>query len=163
MKKIYLIRHGKAEEGYGKSDFERDLIEKGEKKTKKTADYLKDQKVKTDLVLVSMANRTKQTASIIADTLSIPSSKIQIEKALYLASTNGILNVIYGVSDDVDHLMLVGHNPGISNLAVYLSDQEALDWMPTSAVVAIQIDTDKWNKIHSAKSSLEFYKKPADI
>ncbi len=162
MKKIYLIRHGKAEDGYDKTDFERELITKGEKKTKKIAQLLADKKITVDLMLVSMAQRTKQTAEILADAMSVSKKKIQEEKALYLASTNGILEVIYGVDEQIDHLVLVGHNPGISSLASYLCN-EAIDWLPTSAVVAIEIKTDQWNKIPDARGTLDFYIKPSDI
>jgi phosphohistidine phosphatase len=163
MKRIYLIRHGKAEEGFGKSDFERDLIDKGIKKTKKVAAFLAQQNPQIELMLVSMASRTIQTAEIVAEHLSIPESAVQIEKALYLASSNGILDTIFGVDDQIENLVIVGHNPGISSLATYLSKKEDLDWMPTSAIAAIELKTDKWNKIPDAKSKLIFYKKPADI
>lgn len=163
MKTIYLIRHGKAEEGAGKADFERDLIGKGEKKTKKISSFLSNQKVKVDLMLVSLANRTKKTATILAEDLSISNSKIQIEKALYLASSNGILDVIFEVDNRINNLMIIGHNPGISSLATYLSNNDDLDWMPTSAVAAIEFKTDKWEDLPNAKSKLVFYKKPADL
>jgi phosphohistidine phosphatase len=162
MKKIYLIRHGKAEDGYGKADFERELIAKGEKKTRKIAQFLAEKKISVDLMLVSMAQRTKQTADILAETISVPKTKIQEEKALYLASTNGILDVIFGVDDQINHLMMVGHNPGISSLATYLSNED-IDWLPTSAVVAIDLKTDHWNKIPDAIGKLDFYIKPSDI
>lgn len=163
MKRIYLVRHGKAEEGYDKPDFERNLSERGEKKTKRIADFLSSQKVKIDIMLVSMANRTHQTAQIIADKLDISKSKIQIEKTLYLASTNEILDEIFALNDQIENLLIVGHNPGISNLAVYLSNSDDVDWMPTSGVVAIEIKTNQWNEISNAKSKLIFYKTPANL
>lgn len=162
MKRIYIVRHGKAEEGIGKADFERNLIAKGERKTKKIANYLANKKVKVDWVLASMAHRTKQTAHIIIEELSIGETKFQEEKALYLASVNSILEVIYGVSDSIEDLLLVGHNPGVSSLATYLSNED-IDWMPTSAVVALELKTDKWHEIPQAKSKLMFYTIPADL
>jgi len=163
MKRIYLIRHGKAEEGLDKADFERNLIDKGERKTRKMAAFMSDQKIKVDLMLVSMSNRTKQTAQILADEFSVSPGKIKIEKTLYLASTNSILDVIFGVDNQVENLVVVGHNPGISSLAVYLSKKEDLDWMPTSAVTAIEFKTNKWEDIPNAKCKIMFYKKPADL
>lgn len=162
MKRIYLIRHGKAEDGYGKADFERSLIAKGEKKTRKIAQFLLEKHIKVDQLLVSMANRTKETAVLIADILEISRDKIIDEKALYLASTTSILNVIYGVDDTVENIMIVGHNPGISNLATYLSGED-IDWMPTSSAVAISLKTHEWNDIPNAKSQLEFYIKPSEL
>jgi len=162
MKRIYILRHGKAEESYDKADFERELIDKGERKTKKIAKYLSTKNLSIDLVLVSLAARTQQTADIIREDLSISKKKIQLEKALYLASLNSILEVIYAIPDHIENIILVGHNPGVSSLATYLSGEE-VDWMPTSAVAAIELKVKKWHDIPGAKSKLLFYTKPADL
>lgn len=163
MKKIiYIMRHGKAEEGYGKSDFERDLMPKGIKKTQKVAHILKAKNVRPDQMLVSMANRTLQTAEIVRDTLSLSPSILREEKSLYLASINSILDEIYGFEDHINELMLIGHNPGISSLATYLCKTE-IDWMPTSAIVAIELKLEKWNMLSNAKGKLLFYLKPSDL
>lgn len=161
-KRIYIIRHGKAEEGYGKSDFERDLMPKGIKKTQKVAQYLKSKDIRPQLLLVSMAHRTIQTAEIIRNTLSLSPSIIQEEKGLYLASINSILNEIFATEDAVDELMIIGHNPGISSLATYLCKKE-IDWMPTSAIVGVELKLDKWNEISTVKGKMLFYVKPADL
>ena len=163
MKKIiYIMRHGKAEEGLGKSDFERDLMPKGIKKTQKVAQILKEKQVNPKQMLVSMANRTLQTAEIVRDALSLSSSILREEKGLYLASINSILNEIYTVEDHINELMLIGHNPGISSLATYLCKTE-IDWMPTSALVGIELKLDKWNELSNAKGKLLFYLKPSDL
>lgn len=163
MKKIiYIMRHGKAEEGYGKSDFERDLMPKGIKKTLKVAQILKAKHVKPEQILVSMANRTLQTAEIVRDNLSLSPSIVHEEKGLYLASINSILNEVYSIEDHINELMLIGHNPGISSLATYLCKTE-IDWMPTSAIVAIELRLEKWNMLSNAKGKLLFYLKPADL
>jgi len=161
-KRIYIMRHGKAEEGYGKSDFERDLMPKGIKKTLKVAQFLKAKNIRPEHILVSMANRTLQTGEITRETLSLGSSIFKEEKALYLASINSILDEIYTVEDSVNELMLIGHNPGLSSLATYLCKKE-IDWMPTSAVVAIEMKLDQWNELSNAKGKLLFYVKPADL
>lgn len=161
-KKIYIMRHGKAEEGYGKSDFERDLMPKGIKKTQKVSRFLESKKIRPEKVLVSMANRTLQTSEIVRETLSLGHAIIEEEKGLYLASINSILDEIYRVDDEVNELMLIGHNPGISSLATYLCKTE-IDWMPTSAVVGIELKLDQWKEISNAKGKLLFYVKPADL
>jgi len=156
------MRHGKAEEGYGKSDFERDLMPKGIKKTLKVAQFLKAKNVRPEQMLVSMANRTLQTAEIVRDALSLSPSILREEKGLYLASINSVLNEIYGLDDQVNELMLIGHNPGISSLATYLCKKE-IDWMPTSAIVGIELKLEKWNMLSNAKGKLLFYLKPSDL
>lgn len=162
MKRIYILRHGKAEDGYGKSDFERELIPKGKKKTIKVAQYLKENNIVPQKILASMAQRTIQTAEVMSDILSISKDAILVEKSLYLASSNSILDVLYGVDDQIQELMLIGHNPGLSSLATYLAGKE-IDWMPTSGLVGVEIQIDKWTDISGPLSHLLFYIKPNDL
>lgn len=162
MKKIYFMRHGKAEDGLGKSDFERKLVDKGRKKTAKVAQFLKSKSVKPERVLVSMSQRTIETAAIISKYLVIDSSLVTEEKSLYLASTNSILDVIYCVNDNVDEIMVLGHNPGLSSIATYLCKDE-IDWMPTSSVVGIEFNIDRWNEINAQPGKLLFYTTPSDL
>lgn len=162
MKKIYFMRHGKAEDGYGKSDFERELVDKGRKKTAKVAQFLKYKSVKPERILVSMSQRTVETSAIISKHLGVDRSLVAEENNLYLASTNSILDVIYCVNDNVDEIMILGHNPGLSSIATYLC-QEEIDWMPTSAVVGIEFKIDRWNEINAKPGRLLFYTKPSDL
>jgi len=162
MKRIFLMRHGKAEDGYSKTDFERELLPKGIKKSKKVALFLKEKGVNPNTILVSMAQRTLDTANVIKEILHISNSNIREEKSLYLASTNSILDAIYSNSDSIESIMIIGHNPGISSLATYLSNRN-IDWMPTSSVVGIEFELQKWNEIASAPAKLLFYVKANDL
>ncbi len=162
MKKIYFMRHGKAEDGYGKSDFERELIEKGRKKTGKIARFLQSKSIKPQRLLVSMSQRTVETAALVCKQLDIDSSMVTEEKSLYLASTNSILDVIYCVNDNIDEIMIIGHNPGLSSIATYLCKDE-IDWMPTSAVVGVEFKIDRWNEINAKPGKLLFYTKPSEL
>lgn len=162
MKRIYLMRHGKAEDGFDKSDFDRDLIAKGVKKTEKVLQTLIKKKLKPELILVSLAHRTMQTADVVKRVLSLEEEVVVEEKALYLAVSNSILDVIYTVDDQINDLMIIGHNPGISTLATYLAQQD-IDWMPTSSIVAIEIHAEKWNEIASSKGKMLFYSKSGSL
>jgi len=156
------MRHGKAEDGFDKSDFERDLQSKGIKKTEKIAHFLLEKKAHPQLILASMAFRTLQTAELIRKTLELPKQIIQEEKNLYLASSNSMLNALFAVDDNIDELLLVGHNPGISSLATYLSDSD-IDWMSTSSVIAVDLNIDHWTDIPDASKKLLYYIKPSDL
>ena len=162
MKRIYLIRHGKAEDGFDKPDFERELHPKGRKKTEKVARFLLKKNIHPQLIVASMAIRTIETAEVIRDVLQLPKMIIQEEKDLYLAASNSILNTIYSLDDQINEVLLVGHNPGISSLSTYLSNQD-IDWMSTSSLVAIEIKAEKWNEIDHAKRKMLFYVKPSDL
>lgn len=162
MKRIYLMRHGKAEDGFDKPDFERDLQSKGIKKTEKIARFLLEKNAQPQLIMASMAFRTLQTAELIRNILDLPKQIIQEEKSLYLASSSSMLDVVFAIDDKIDELMLVGHNPGISSLATYLSDTD-IDWMSTSSVIAIDLDIDAWVDIANANKNFLFYMKPSDL
>ena len=162
MKRIYLMRHGKAEDGFNKSDIERDLTDKGRKKTQKVAKSLVQKNLLPQKILVSIANRTLQTADIICNYLKLDKERIFEEKDLYLASSNSILDVIYTIDDDVNDLMIIGHNPGISSLATYLSNVE-MDWMVTSALIVIEVNAGKWHEIPLSKRKLLHHIKPKDF
>jgi phosphohistidine phosphatase len=162
MKRIYLIRHGKAEDGFNKPDFERELHPKGRKKTEKVARFLLDKNIQPQLIVASMAKRTMETAEVIRGILQLPKAIIQEEKNLYLASSNSILDTVYAMDDQINEVLLVGHNPGISSLSTYLSNQD-IDWMTTSSLVAIEIRAKKWDEIDQAKRKMLFYVKPSDL
>jgi len=162
MKRIYLMRHGKAEDGFDQPDFERNLVTKGQKKTKKVALYLAEKKIKPEQILASMATRTLQTANIVSSVLGVSNDLIKEEKNLYLASSNSILEAIYPIDDHINEILLIGHNPGISSLATYLCNED-IDWMSTSSVVAVELEISKWTDIANGKRKLIFYTKPSDI
>ena len=162
MKTIFLMRHGKAEDGYDKTDFERNLHPKGEKKTKKIAQYLMEKSYKPQKIITSAAHRTIQTSEIIGRALGMPDSDIIETKLLYLASADDMLTYIYGLDDQLSSVMIVGHNHGISVLASYLSDSD-VGWMSTSAVVAVKIDAGKWEDLDVSTKTLLFNVKPSSI
>ena len=162
MKRVFLMRHGKAEDGFDKSDFERNLQAKGEQKTLKIAEFLRVQNAKPQLILSSSANRTMQTSKIIAQCLKISENAIIKIRALYLASADEMLDEIYALDDHIDEIILVGHNPGISSLAAYLSNSD-IAWLSTSAIVAVELEIKKWTDLDLASKKLIFNIKPSSI
>ncbi|NOR88421.1 MAG: hypothetical protein GQ527_12505 [Bacteroidales bacterium] len=109
-----------------------------------------------------MAQRTMETAAEIQEVLGLNKKIITEDKMLYLASSNSMLDVIYSVNDQINDLMIIGHNPGVSSLATFLSNSD-IDWMPTSSVVAVELDVNKWTDIAQANKKLLFYVKPSDL
>ncbi|MCK5775462.1 MAG: histidine phosphatase family protein [Bacteroidales bacterium] len=162
MKRVFLMRHGKAEDGFDKPDFERNLQAKGERKTLKIAEFLSAKNIKPELILSSAANRTMQTSAIIAHTLKTSENAIIKTPSLYLASADQMLDEIYALDDHIDEIMIVGHNPGISSLAAYLSHSD-IAWLSTSAIVGVELETEKWNDLDLAAKKLLFNIKPSSI
>ncbi len=158
---LYLMRHAKsAWDNPEVSDHDRTLMEKGIKKTELIAGYLIKKNVKPDLIISSSAIRASETARIIAAKLGYPESEIKYEDNLYEASEDDVFDTVFTVPDTIKSVMLVGHNPTFTNFANYFLKNE-IDWMPTSAVVAIEFKTGKWDKITDAKNNKKFYVYPS--
>lgn len=142
-KKLYIIRHAKAElHSFDKRDYDRNIIEKGKERASRIAHELRDVLKITDntLVISSSANRAIQTAEIFCPILNLPSDKIQQEKSIYEAYFKDILQVINSVDNSVDTLLIFGHNPGLSDLANYICDSY-ID-LKTSHVACITLEED---------------------
>lgn len=122
VKKLFLIRHGKAEDySFLKKDYDRNLIEKGQKRTaliaQKLIAHLSSGKTQ---VVSSTANRALQTAQLCCEVINYPQQHIQLEKGIYEAYYSDILRVINAIPDDVQNVLVFGHNPGLSDLTNYL-------------------------------------------
>lgn len=155
MKTLYIMRHGKAEDTSGKADYKRKLISKGIKRNRKIGQMLINRKANFDAIICSNAARTLETAEMMAELFSFPLKKIQKVKEFYLAPVNVMLDTFYSVDNSHSNILVVGHNPGISELVTSLSGQ-LVDWLPTSALIAIEIDTDKWEEISKAPAKIAY-------
>lgn len=159
MKTLYIVRHGKSSwADLGVSDHDRELLPEGVRRTKKIARWLlKNKKSVPELIISSTAVRARQTARILAEAFSFPEETIVYEANFYHADPEQVLSKLYTLSDEYQTVMIVGHNMTFNDLA-----NEFLDWhhqienLPTSGVVAIKIDTDKWVSLSAAKSELDF-------
>src|SRR6185369_15085974 len=145
QKILTLLRHAKAETGGSSQDDKaRGLTERGVKATEYIGKYLVEKGIVPDKVLCSSAIRTTETLVKIERAMNRPLSVEYMDK-LYLASAGEMLNVIAGVSDEVKHLMIVGHNPGLHELCIKLAkggDEKLIDKMsikfPTCAVATFK-------------------------
>ncbi|MFK8038445.1 MAG: histidine phosphatase family protein [Crocinitomicaceae bacterium] len=110
--KLFLLRHGKATEGFeNQKDFDRVLAGKGKKQSKKIGSYLKDTDIKYGLV--SPAKRTQQTFDIINEHINIES--VYESPDLYLSSAD-VINDVINQHVTASDILVVGHNFGISDL-----------------------------------------------
>ncbi len=156
MKRLYLVRHAKSSwEEPGGSDIERPLLDKGIKRTQKVIRSLKDHSVKIDLMITSPAERAFQTALLVARGIGYPEDKIQVERKIYDGYYDRILDLIYATSNEIDSLMIIGHNPSITNLA-NLFLHPGVDLLPTTGIACISFNTKKWESIPSVDPVSEF-------
>lgn len=163
MKTLFLARHAKSSwELPEVEDLDRPLIEKGLIRTQKTIAFLLKNNIAIDRIISSHAKRTLETAKLYANALKYPVKSIEINTSIYYSGTEGLLNVVYGLPDHVNSAMLVGHNPAITQFANCFADK-VIDYMPTSAIISIEFDTDKWAEIELCQRKTNFIAFPKKL
>lgn len=148
MLRLTLVRHAKTESAQpGQEDWDRVLEQRGQRDAPEMARRLKERRLKPDLILASPAVRAITTATVMARVLGIQGVKILQDERLYLASARTLLEVIHELGGTARHLMVVGHNPGISEFGDDISGERKLDTMPTCAVYTLQFDIADWREL----------------
>jgi len=149
MKRLVIFRHAKAVPHSAAPDFDRALNARGLEDARATGAYLATELLIPDLALVSPALRTRQTWEQAAAALS--GTPVRLEASIYDAETSTLLKLVRGIDDTVGCAILVGHNPGLAELAELLTghgDRYAFARLqtkfPTSAVAVIDIPADSW-------------------
>jgi phosphohistidine phosphatase len=148
MKRLTLVRHAKSDWSLpGQPDWDRALNKRGQRDAPEMARRLRARKLKPELILTSPAVRALATATIMARELKVPASIVRHEERLYLAGPNDMLNVIRELGGQAKHLMVFGHNPGITEFANQLSAGDRIDNMPTCAVFTAEFKLEDWSAL----------------
>lgn len=159
MKKIILLRHAKSAWDHPwLTDFERPLAERGLRDAPQMAASLKNRGISVDRICSSTAQRAKQTACITAAVLGFPEAKIHWDKSLYHASETHLLTFIQSQPDQIQTLILVGHNPGLTDLINLLGVK--LDNLPTSGQLAFSLATTHWRELSRETCSFAWWDSP---
>jgi phosphohistidine phosphatase SixA len=132
MKTLYLLRHAKSSWGNPDlNDFDRPLLEKGLIRSKLIIDYLLDHEITVDLIVSSPAVRALATAEIFARALNYPIENIRKDRSIYFGDSDKLYEQFFDVPKNVGSLMLVGHNPTLTNFANEFLERK-IDYIPTS-------------------------------
>lgn len=163
MKTLTLVRHAKSSwRDSNLSDKKRPLNKRGERDAPVMGKRIQENGIRPSLIVSSPATRAWSTAKIIAKEISYPPEFLQREDDLYLASVDEILDVIAEQDNGFNHLMVVGHNPGLTDFANFLSPGLTQN-LPTAGVVSVQIDRDDWNLRQRPQTELLIYDYPKKI
>lgn len=121
-RKLIIMRHAKSDwtTNAGR-DFDRPLSKRGNNDAPKMGNWLKKQDLIPDKVLSSPAQRTKQTAYLVAAELGLSEEDIIWDSTIYEASLSDLLTVLDNHTGEADILLLIGHNPSVDSLLEYLS------------------------------------------
>jgi phosphohistidine phosphatase len=145
-RRLTLIRHGQAQPiDSCPEDFERTLTRRGTVEAKEMAISIVHRGLIPDLILVSPAERTWATAAIIAGACELDSKQVQCARELYLASPEKIWRMVTRRDASLKHLLICGHNPGLSQIASRFGPQPTLRDLPTAGLA-----TAVWQNAHWA-------------
>lgn len=114
--------------------------------------YFASSSPKIDLILTSTALRAKTTAYAFAESLNIEKSELDEQGDLYLAPLKDLVKTVNRIDNELDSVMVFGHNPGLSNLVEYYTN-ESMD-MPTCARAEIRFDVDDWREVANGTGQL---------
>jgi phosphohistidine phosphatase len=159
-RRLSLLRHAKSSwSDAGLDDFDRPLNSRGKHDAPMMGRRLLERGARPSLIVTSPAKRARATAKKIAKTLNYPQEFLQSDKELYLASPEQILAVIARQDDQFQDIMVVGHNPGLTELASQLSGRY-IDNIPTTGVVCLETEADSWSDLAKAACNLLYFDYP---
>ena len=171
MKTILLLRHAKSAWGQpGLDDHERPLNGRGTRAAEAMADHIAQKAPRPDLILCSTAVRTRQTLAPLVHRLSTPAPPIALEKSLYLASEDALLDRLRALPEDVGAVLLIGHNEGIGALAEALAGRgppaarmALRGKFPTGALATLWVPDGPWHDLAPGAADLAAFVRPADL
>ena len=176
MPTLMLLRHAKSDwpksSGSKPDDHARPLSNRGQKDAPRMGKYMRAQKWEPALVLCSNAARTRETWELVAPELKTE-PKVRFEKALYLAAWPALLSIVQNVPAATPSLLLIGHNPGIEQLAVALAlepktpserarAENLSKKFPTCALAVLEFRGD-WRAAKPGSGRLTAFVKPKDL
>ena len=151
-KTLFLLRHAKAiTGGLLALDQDRPLSDRGLKDSNKLGVKLHKKGVHLDLLVSSNAIRAITTAQIIANKLDMKHTNFLIDPLVYGAELNALLELISHIAKRYDDVMIVGHNPSITDLASHIAGEPIA--MPTCSLMKASFDFKDWRKILTDRSS----------
>lgn len=158
MKRLYIVRHTtKERENPNEYDYDTELTPGGMKKAKTMAKELALKNPNIDLIVASPAVRTRKTADIFAKELKYDKT-IMLNEVLYMAFVNELIETITYTFDSVDTMLLVGHNPSLTALAITIVGFK--EKFEEGGVMLIEFDCNSWIDICKENAKLISYDLP---
>jgi len=145
MRTLLLMRHAKSSWADPQiSDHNRPLNKRGKHDAPRMGRLLRQEDLVPDLIVTSTAQRALATASAVADQ-SGASGELLEEKMLYAADVEAYIEVLQGLPDHIERVLVVGHNPDMETLIEALSGDA--ETMPTASIAYLQLPINSWRDL----------------
>jgi phosphohistidine phosphatase len=160
MKRLTLIRHAKASWGSAAlDDIDRPLNMRGEKEAPLMGRRLARHSLKPEQIISSPATRATSTATLIAQEMGLPLQDVILHRRIYEAEMTDLLRIVQQLDNRLTHVILIGHNPGISELSAALTGL-GVQSMHTCGVFAIDFEVAEWSQVEPGSGLFVFYDYP---
>lgn len=160
MRLLSLVRHAAAEPGTTLVDRERPLDDTGRHEAARMAQCWRLLGLVPDLIAASPAVRARETALAFAAAFGLDPSRIMADERLYLATPGDLLAVVHDIPSATAHLMVIGHNPGMSEFARALCPELPLLELPTAGCCTLRSSARSWRRIESSKIAVIACERP---
>jgi phosphohistidine phosphatase len=161
MKKLVLLRHAKSSwKDRSLGDHDRPLAKRGLETALLVGKYIRNSGLTPEFIVCSTAKRARQTLKLCLDKIE-KKVKTVYTNNLYYSSVDTIVEIISKVSDKIDVLMLVGHNPDLENLVEYLTGKPfPFPKFNTAGLMVIEFDFNSWQDVDKLKGKVVLFKTP---
>ncbi len=163
MKTLLIIRHAKSGwEDASLADFDRTLTDRGKDDARMMANRMISKSIKIDAFVSSPAKRAKKTAKLFMTEYGMSEKDLLLITSLYEPTVQKFYAVVGNLNDKNETVALFGHNPTITEFVNSLECSPIYN-MPTCAVFALKIRTDKWKEFGEAKKEFLFFDYPKNL
>jgi phosphohistidine phosphatase len=150
MKTLLVLRHAKSSWREAElADHDRPLNKRGKRDAPRMGELMRAEGLLPDLILTSSARRALTTAELVAEASGFDGD-IQVSRDLYAAGPEEFIDALCVLPDELDTVMVVGHNPGLEELVELLTEESSA--MPTAALAQVQLDIDRWVDLQEQES-----------
>ncbi|XOV91208.1 MAG: phosphohistidine phosphatase SixA [Bacteroidota bacterium] len=150
--KLFILRHGEAEPGGRVQDFDRTLTARGRETVNQVGKKLSDHGVKFNEVLSSPSRRTRETANLVLEQIGFH-HEVRFIEQIYDASLQQVLHELEGRSAKSEQVLLIGHNPSLSELADYLLGINYISLSP-GQLMGFELAIESWKELNNGCGSL---------
>ena len=164
MKQLWIFRHAHAEPYAGEdTDFQRQLNDLGRREALAMATLALQHKISFDRVIVSPAVRTLATAAELVRALEIPRERVHADERIYLADRASLVDIVRALPGDCEHALLVGHNPAVSRLARWLTDDDAVGEFEPATLLGTGAELNHWADVQRGLFQRLLVLRPTDV
>lgn len=161
MKSLLLMRHAKASPSdAGVADVDRSLVDEGRIAAKRIGKFLQTEKLTLDTVLSSSATRARETAAAVLLAAGI-TLEVRFDQRLYEAGPLRLLEVISELNDDINTVLLVGHNPALEDLLQILTGRA--EHMSPGTIARVDLKDSTWSQAVKENGTLEWIVRPKEL